>query len=657
MAFINFPQVDQSSINSGRSENVLERIFSQANGFISRKENPDKGCDYDVELIVDDTNAYNWRFGIQLKSVEKIAFVEDGLYISYAFKTSRLNYLLNRPIGDGLIVIFDDVTEVAYYDFAQAVYKRLTEKRGSEAWHENEKVNIHIPVTNVLDATGVKIIHQWFSKNFETASFILRSQGPRYDFPVITSQDDAFDVNNPEKVKDLLLKYGFGLMRAHDLPLLYDMIRVVPHSTLDSQPELLIMAAIVNGEVGARYESQHLIQKLKRRSLITDEHAHLLRFTELKNRFGLGEIDIKEFVAELKEERQRVKSQQNQIVLDLNIILHELLMPKFYHQLPADIYERIRSAYQRIQALDVDIQGRQMLEVWNTENLASLIAYYRLKQLNQLAIQRSMGVKNRSAELVRESNMLADLQQELFAELERLFKIGQDSDDKLLQAYTILVRSSYVLTQEIDVISQTPILDDVKFHTEAMFLNTITLSLQAADLFRDLNFFEPAYRSLYYGIELLTVSRQVHHYKDNFELEFLMTVKSDMEKKWELFPYELIVPGFIDKMAAGNRSHEERPMIVTKDLDDEQILHMAKGFCQAMSLPHQSMRYVIDELKGYRAFYQGNTDSYEINRAPLHPLYEAPYRQPVKFIIRNKATGIVSLPIHNIEAQLKVWGL
>lgn len=657
MAFKNFPQVDQASINSERSENVLERLFSQANGFISRKENPDKGCDYDVELIVDDTNAYNWRFGIQLKSVEKIAVVGEGLFISYAFKTSRLNYLLNRPVGDGLIVIFDDAADIAYYDFAQAVYKRLTEERGSEAWHENEKVNIHIPVSHVLNAVSVKTVHQWFSKNFETASFILRSQGPRYDFPVIASQDEEFDVHNPEKVKDLLLKYGFGLMRAHDLPLLYDMIRVVPHATLERHPELLIMAAIVNGEVGARYESQHLIQKLKRRSLITAEHAHLLRFTELKNRFGLGEIDIKEFVAELKEERQKVQSPQNQIVLDLNIILHELLMPKFYHQLPAGIYERIRSAYQRIQTLDVDPQGKQMLEVWNTENLASFIAYYRLKQLNQLAIQRSMGVKNRSAELVKESTMLANLQQELFSELERLFKVGQDSRDKLLQAYIILVRSSYVLTQEIDVISQMPVLNDIKFHNEEMFLNTVTLSLQAADLFRDLNFFEPAYRSLYYGIELLTVSREVHHYKDDFNLEFLMKVKSDMEQHWDLYSYELVVPGFIKKLATENKQHEERPMSITKDLDDEQLLNMAKGFCQAMNLPHPCVRYVLDELKGYQTFYRAKTDGYEIKRAPLHPLYESEYHQPVKFIIRNKATGIVSLPVQNVEAQLKSWGL
>lgn len=657
MAFKQFPQIDQASINSGRAENALEGYFSQDNGFICRKESPDKGCDYDVELIVGDTNAYNWRFGIQLKSIEKLKLLDNGMLISYPFKTSRLNYLLNRPVGDGLIVIFDDASGSAYFDYAQAVYKRLNAERGSELWHENETVNIHIPVANLLNAESTKEIHHWFTQNFSKASFILRSQGPRYNFPVIASQDEEFDINNPENIKDLLLKYGFSLMRAHDLALLYDMIKAIPTSTLDQHPELLIMAAIIFSEVGARYDSQHIIQKLKRRSLITDEHAHLIKLAELKNKYGLGQMDIKEFIHELKIQRQLVNSPQNQLALDMTIILHELLMPKFYHPLPVGIHDRIKSVNERIKTLDIDEQSKRLLEVWNAESLASLIAFYRSKQLGQLSIQRNMGYRNGSAELVSESNMLAELQRELYSELERLFKVGQTSEDTLLQAYAIMVRASYVLAQEIDVIAQMPVLDDIKFHTELMFNNTIMLSLQAVDMFRDLNFLEPAYRCLYYGIELITVSRNVHRYKDTFDLDFLYRLKTDMEQKWDLRPYDLIVPGFIEKQIAANKLQKERPMIVTKDLDDEQISIMAEGFCQAVNLPHFCLQFVIGELKSYRTFYRYKTEGFDIKKAPFRPLLEADYCQPTKFVIRNNATGIISLPIEDVEGQLTRWGL
>ena len=98
-------------------------------------------------------------------------------------------------------------------------------------------------------------------------------------------------------------------------------------------------------------------------------------------------------------------------------------------------------------------------------------------------------------------------------------------------------------------------------------------------------------------------------------------------------------------------------MFVTKDLDDEQILNMARGFCQAMNLSHRCLTFVVNELKGYRTFYRSNTEGYEISTAPRHPVYEAAYSQPVRFIIRNKATGITSLPVQNVDAQLKSWGL
>jgi|GEM_PF-1992904 len=657
MTYKQFPQVDRASMNSGRAENVLESFFSQVNGFISRKEAQDKGCDYDVELIIGNTDAYNWRFGIQLKSVENLNLIDDGALISYPFKTSRLNYLLNRPVGNGLIVIFDDASGFAYYDYAQEIYKRLNAERGSELWHENETVNIHIPVVKQLNAESVKDIHQWFAQNFSKASFILRSQGPRYNFPVMPGPEEEFDINNPDKVKDLLLKYGFSPMRAHDVAWLYDLIKSVPTTTIDQYPELLIMAAIVYGEVGARYDSQSIIQKLKRRDLITEEHAHLIRLTELKNRFGLGEIDIKKFIDELKIQRELVHSPQNQLAIDMTIILHELQMPKYYYPLPHGIHEKIRSANERIKTLDIDQQSKNLLEVWNTESLASLISFYRSKQLRQLAIQRSMGVRNRSTELVRESNMLAELQGELYSELERLFKAGHMSDDKLLQAYTIMVRASYVLAQEIDVIAQMPTLDDIKFHTETMFNNTITLSLQAVDMFRDLNFLEPAYRCLYYGIELITVSRNVHHYADAFDLDSLYRLKTKMEQKWDLWPYEFIVPGFIEKQIAFNKLQKEKPMIVTKDLDDEQISNMAKDYCQAVDLAPLCLQFVIEELKGYRTFYRHNTEGYDIKRVPFNPLFERQYHQPTKFIIRNQATGIISMPVQDIATQLRKWGL
>ncbi|MDB4905091.1 MAG: hypothetical protein JWQ63_4372 [Mucilaginibacter sp.] len=657
MAFRDFPKIDKASVNSDKSDTAVLGILSQANGFICRRDVPDKGCDLDAELIIAGTNASNWRFGIQLKSVEQLTLVADGTMISYAFETSRLGYLLNRPIGSGMVVIYDVQNGQLYYDYAEKIYMRLIRERQSDDWLDNDSVNIHFPIINSLNDATAKHIHEKFTDNFKKASLILASQGPRYDYPAIPLQETQFDLNNPENVTKLLLEFGFSLMRTHDINLLYGLIITIPSATIDQHPELMVMAAVVYGEVGKRYDSEHYIHKLTRRGKIPNEHRQLIGFTHLKNQLALNQMDIPEFIQAAKLLRKDALTLQNEVLLDLNIIFYELLVPKFYHLLPEGIHERIKETFEKIQQLKTDDQGKRLLEVWNAENLASLIGYYRLKQLNQLAIQRAMGMKNKSSELVRESNMLADLQQELYTGLERLYNIGKDTEDKLLQAYSVVVRSRYVLTQELDLISQMPILSDVRFHNETMFINSIALCLSATDVFREFNYHETAYQCLCYGLELINVSRSFYHYADQFSLDHLNHIKSQMEASRDVQVYEMLIPELLARIERENKENIERPMFVVKNLDDEQIKNMAYNFSEALSLPKEYLTNIIAELKGYRTFYQRCNNNYEIIEAPKHPRLELSYRQPTKFIIRDKVTGISSLPVQNVDAFLNSWGI
>jgi len=93
MAFDDLPEIDQSSKNSDLSERRFTDLLNPHTGFICRTDVPDKGCDFDVELIVEKSGASNWRFPTQLKSSEEMTIIEDGGVISYPFKTSRLGYL------------------------------------------------------------------------------------------------------------------------------------------------------------------------------------------------------------------------------------------------------------------------------------------------------------------------------------------------------------------------------------------------------------------------------------------------------------------------------------------------------------------------------------------------------------------------------------
>src|SRR5438067_2156211 len=127
MAFDDLPIVDTYSINEERSNIKLLELLNQTNNFICRKDVPDKGCDFDVELI--GNGALNWRFPVQLKSVETLKLINDNEFISYRFETSRLGYLLRRPISGGLIILYSLEKDKCFYEYADKVYTRLTEER------------------------------------------------------------------------------------------------------------------------------------------------------------------------------------------------------------------------------------------------------------------------------------------------------------------------------------------------------------------------------------------------------------------------------------------------------------------------------------------------------------------------------------------------
>ena len=117
MAFNDLPNVDTYSKNADKSETKLRELLSQENNFICRQDVPDKGCDFDVELINND-RALNWRFPIQIKSMEKLNLINNNQFISYSFETSRLGYLLRRPISGGLIVFYSLQENKCFYEYA-----------------------------------------------------------------------------------------------------------------------------------------------------------------------------------------------------------------------------------------------------------------------------------------------------------------------------------------------------------------------------------------------------------------------------------------------------------------------------------------------------------------------------------------------------------
>jgi len=323
MSLFNKPQIDTSAINSSASENSLLQLFSESNGFISRKEIPDKGCDFMCELI-EGFSVTGQKFPVQLKSIESVNFVENETYISYPLLTSRLGYMLSHLPTTGIIVFYDVEKEILFYDFSDAVYDRLMSGRGSDDWTHNESVNIRIPVINIFDQTSVGQFHSKILERFRQASKMQVANGKKYNLPSINlSQQFQFDFNNVDHLKLLLKKYGLVFLSSYDISIIYKTISKLTVIDISSDKEISILAAISYCEAGRYAESDIFIRRLRVQHDLSETQKIMIDYVDSKNQLLLGLIDNTIFLEKLRALKQNGES--DTVVIDINILHYKLI--------------------------------------------------------------------------------------------------------------------------------------------------------------------------------------------------------------------------------------------------------------------------------------------------------------------------------------------
>lgn len=655
MAFTDRPQVDRSSKNSNTSEIRFQEVFSQMNGFISRADVPDKGCDFDIELITDEKNASGWRFASQLKSIEKLKLVSDGAYISYAFETSRLGYLISRQPAMGIIVLYSIESNKLYFDYVDLVYERICNERENDGWKQNDQVNIRIPIQNELSGDAIAKLHQTFVVRFEQATKMQLAYGNKYNLPTIgLNKEFKYDFNNIEHVKKVLKDFGLAFLSKHDLTLVYNLITKIPNAEIYQSKELQIIAAIANSEAGSFADSQLFINRLLKKTDLTAEERQMIDFTKLKNDLVLGIIDQDQFMKKSEELKSNIGEGINSITLEINITFYKLLSIKALKSVGKKEVTSIQNVFDKLEALNYDESTKKILETWNTENLSLLVAHFRSKYYGELRIRESLGGEFTFAEKKVRVEFLAFLTSTFFSRLGKINKFANESDFKLLKAYVISVKIRHVLSNEIDQFKfKIKALDD---QSKNLLENDIKLCIAAFNIFGELDHYKDAYNSLCDSLELLSFAR-FYGIESPIESNNLYAIKIQIEEAFGLEAKELIIAQMIENAEQENLSGEE--MKFTMRLDDEQIEALAKMTLESLRIPYERLINIIDEMKAYRLFYNRCTDDnvmvlqYDI--IPRTP--ENAYQFPIRFVIRSKATGIETPPSADMDQLLKHWKL
>ena len=660
MAFNELPNVDDNSKNSERSETKFKEFFSQHNNFISRTDVPDKGCDFDVEIIKNGTQSSNWRFPVQLKSIQNPQFVEGNKFISYPFETSRLNYLMQRPVSMGVLVLYLIDEDKCYFDYAEKIYERLMVDRGSDEWKQSEKVNVRIPVENMISDKSVRDIHEVFVQRFERSQEMQASHGKKYGLPTTNlSGEFKYDYTNTEHVKKFMLEYGAVLLNNYDLSLLFNMLTRMPIDELTSSKELLLIAAIVYSEAGKYSESIFFQTKLKKNFNLSPGETLSLSFCALKTNLLLGYITQDDFTAELEILSSGDIAPHNKITIRINLVRYKLIDLKVFSDYPALLDKEITDIFEEIEKLDASDKHKDLFIIWNSENYAILLNRKLSSDFAGYNIEKDLGgdwpldkKRNRILSFLKNET-------DLLNTLNNLFKKGLSVDDKLLQANALSTYVTYYIQKQITLLSYS---QELKKNTadEEHVKKIFSYALNAYNLFVELNMLKDAHYSISNCLELLELARYFFDADVIADQQTLGSMKKQLERDLDIQPYDLVISAFL--ITLKNNTDTQRvagsDMPNFTKMDDEQLQNLAGLVLSAKGLPKDRLINVFEEMKAYRLFQQRCHDKnivvLQVTDVPRTP--ENTYARPIVFVLRSAVTGIETAKNINMDILLSSWG-
>lgn len=662
MAFNDLPIIDRASENSDLSENHILSILNQRAGFICRKENPDKGCDLDVELISKTGKSTGWKFAIQIKSCEEIKKIRDDAYVSFSFETSRLGYLLRRIPAHGYLMIFSVKESQCYYSHVSDIYEKLMSDRSDDEWKINKSVNIHIPINNVLNSESAKKIHESMIGVYENATLMQSAWGEKYNIPTITfAKKEDFDLRSPHGIVRFLTKYGLFLLSEYDVKYIYNLISHVSNSEIVNSKELLYISAIVYCEVGKLNDSKYYLSKVFRRENdYSEEEIRVINFYNNKVRFALGEIKSHVFLEFLNSFENIEQNEQNVITLNINSIFFKLLQIEGLNELPKSLEVSINDIFKKIDNSKLEEKVKWLLRVWNCENFGIYTGIKRHSLISEIKIRETLYEVVSLDE--KRQIILSELSAQEFINktLQEAKKFGEDNQEMVVSAHAMTTYVRNVINKEIDFFTYSEPNFDFDGR-EGYFCQIVNMGIAASQIFFDNDYLKESYTSLCQANELLSLAKFAYGYNLNilYNEEVLINNLNVLERELEHEPFNSVIKSLVEKVNQNKNEQIDGDLSYMAKLSDTQIETLAKYVLKAYSLPQQRRTNLINEMKAYRLFYKRNKDSNIVllQFSTTIPNRHDSYREATIFVLRSKITGIETAPNSDVEFLLNSWKL
>lgn len=652
MAFNDSPEIDIYSKNSEESVLVVKQFLMQKSGFIAREENPDKGVDFDVELILNN-QASGFKFAIQLKSVQKAKFLtkEETQYVAYRIKTSRLGYLCRRSPGYGLIIIYDDESRTSYFDYVENIVKNLDLIANDDAWRENDTVTMYINSDMVLDPSSVAELHHIMLNRRDGHQNMYAKYASEFGLP-------GFNKYVVEDLSELIEKYGYALLNSRDYHIIYDYLNKQPFIKIADNPRLLLLAAVTYSQIGQNIEADFFISKCKRYfDNYADSEKELLNLFQIVTEFHLGRIDKDKYLDKLRSIEPHIKNNSNAILIRIQILFNEMIdinvfaIEPFKYILPKldSLIEAINSC-----KIDEEIRNYYSLEILSVMYQIGIQHFFRYT--TDALIQKKVLGEAPIKERISNAHTLIMLLGTPMKLLQEIYEYSVRESNEHLKAAVIFKRTfmfdSLVMTTLTSVFSGEITFDKFKDQQQPqLFEQSYRDIIDAYNIFNKRYDLDIAYRSLSMSLELNYFYSYIYGKNiDEHALDATRRRMTELEGALGLEPNEIVA----EKMIISAMARSNSDIISYKSLSEGDESLVAELFLKAIGLPLERLPNLLSEISFMRnAEVAINTKYFEILQNLSHTKSkETFYSSPPRHIIRCKGCNYQTIESDNLDELL-----
>jgi hypothetical protein len=618
MSFSDNPIVDLASKNSEESVNAVRCLFTRKNGFITRKEDPDYGVDEDVELMIDN-QASSKKFAIQIKSVVKANFIKtrNNDYVSLQFKSSRLGYLCRRPPAYGIIIIYDDSSQVSYFDYVNEICNRLNDQNNNDDWKKVDKPTIHIPISNILNNESIKAIHEKMVGCHKNNQFLLTAFGGDYNIPVYQDNitNDKIDFNNPKVVAEFLSDNGLRLFNHNDLSFLQSLISKLTLSDLLKSKELSLLSSIINCETGNFIDADYFLKKSFSAIDFNADQKNLWSFTRYKTDFALGNYEYKDYLVKLEELSKAVKGNFNDIVLKINIVFLKLLISNEERKFNENLIEEIDHVFDLIFNLSIDDEKKYNLINYHSFNLHMYATSMLIDKMGKIQIKKTLNIFVPLNQRINDVKSIVDILGLPTKYTFEALSYANKNDNRYIRATSLYQLSHYFLMLQLTMFNHdeiTPFTDEIS----ARYKKNIEYSSFAYNEFVDLNIYKDGYNALTLTYELLQLYKASYQKTiDSISIAETEHIIREYCKEFGLNNYTSIVT----KALEAKESNKENDFQSFLKSNENNIDEIADSMISGIGIPIDRKKNVLCDLENHQYFFKNRaSEDYEIQQDLRH---------------------------------------